>query len=195
MKISILKVLIALAILSTLPPTLSAGDCGKDHEMKTGNKAPMTVSEAEIAGIYNYSTIEGKAGFGGATAPSAMKALKDEGYGTVINLRLADEDGVDIAAARMAASQAGLNYVHLPFNTSNPDPDFLEKFLAEVDAESNQPVYIHCGSATRVAALWMTKRVIDDGVSSEAAETEARMIAGKPDAAVAFAEKYIEAQQ
>jgi len=192
---SIKKLLFTLIIFSALPQALTAGDCGKDHEAKAGNTAPMTVTEAEIAGIYNYSRIEGKAGFGGATAPSAMKALKDEGYGTVINLRLANENGVDVPAARMAASQAGLNYVHLPFDTSNPAPDFLERFLDEVDADPNQPVYIHCGSATRVAALWMTKRVIEDGVSSEAAETEARMIAGKPDAAVAFAEKYIETQK
>ena len=195
MKISIKKLLITLIIFSTLPQPLAAGDCGKDHEAMAGTKAPMPVTEAEIEGIYNYSRIEGKAGFGGATEASAMNALKDEGYGTVINLRLADEDGVDVPAARMAASQAGLKYVHLPFDTSNPDPDFLDRFLAELDAESNQPVYIHCGSATRVAALWMTKRVLDDGVSSETAETEARVIAGKPDAAVAFAEKYIEANQ
>ena len=195
MKTSFTRFLFVLVVLSALPLALTAGDCGKDHETKVENMTPMTVTKAEIAGIYNYSRIDGKAGFGGATEPSAMKALKNDGYGTVINLRLATEDGVDIAAERMAASQVGLNYVHLPFDSSNPDPDFLDRFLAEVDAESNQPVYIHCGSATRVAALWMTKRVIDDGVPSEIAEKEARAIAGKPDAAVAFAEKYIESQK
>ena len=57
---------------------------------------------------------------------------------------------------------------------------------------TNQPVYIRCGSATRAAALWMSKRVLADDWSMEAAAEEARAIAGKPDAAVAYAEKFIQ---
>ena len=95
-------------------------------------------------------------------------------------------------ASRGAAEKAGLNYVHLPFDSANPPPGFFDRFLSAVSDEFNQPIYIHCGSATRVAALWMSKRVVADGWSMESAEVEARAIADKPDEAVGFATKYIE---
>ena len=73
--------------------------------------------------IENFSTITDSSGFagptlgfGGATQDSAMTWLKDEGFSTVINLRLAGEEGVDIECSRDAAEAAGLKYVHLPFS-------------------------------------------------------------------------------
>ena len=54
------------------------------------------------------------AGFGGATPDSAMDWLKAEGFASVINLRVANEEGVDLEASRAAAAAAGLEYVHLP---------------------------------------------------------------------------------
>ena len=153
------------------------------------------VDKAEVEGIVNYSRIGNETGFGGTTAPEAMAFLAEEGYSTVINLRLESEEGAYVEAEGMAAEAIGINYVHLPFDTGNPAPGYFEQFLSAVEDPSNQPVYIHCGSATRVAALWMSKRVIADGWSLDEAADEARQIAGKPDAAVEFATKYIESQE
>lgn len=177
--------LFACFIVLSMFPLAICGD-----EMNT-----VEVSKEQIHGIYNYSHNADPTGFGGTTDPSAMKALADKGYKSVINLRLAGEDGNDLSSSRAEASRAGLTYIHLPFDSSNPPPDFFDHFLAALGDEANLPVYIHCGSATRVAALWMSKRIIEDGWSKESAEAEARAIAGKPDAAVAFATKYIELQQ
>ena len=173
-----------ILLLSLMPFLLIAGE-----------QPVVEASKGEIPGIYNYSFNDDPTGFGGTTEPSAMKALAEQGYKSVINLRVEGETGNDLPSSRMAASQAGLNYVHLPLDTSNPDPAFFENFLAAVNDEANQPAYIHCGSATRVAAMWMSKRVIEDGWSVEKAEQEARSIAGKPDAAVAYGKKFIESQQ
>jgi uncharacterized protein (TIGR01244 family) len=190
------RYLLASALLAfAMSPGTSGADCGKDHEQAHDGQDAAALVRPDIDGIYNFSRIEGSTGFGGATDPAAMAALKDKGFRSVVNLRLADEKGVDIAAARKAAEDAGLDYIHLPFNSSSPDPDYFRKLLAVLDADSAQPVYLHCGSATRVGALWMTKRVLEDGWTEEAAATEARQIAGKPDAAVDYAKKYIEKQQ
>ena len=67
-----------------------------------------------------------------------MPQLRSDGFVTVINLRTAAEEGVD--AGRAAADAAGLNYIHLSFNSADPDPDIVDKFLAIVGDESNQPV-------------------------------------------------------
>ena len=110
MKKSVIHSLCA-TLLVALPLMLCAGD-----------NAAVSVSKADIPGIYNYSYNTDPAGFGGTTDPSAMTVLAGEGYKSVINLRLADEKGSDVPAERMAASQAGMNYIHLPFNSGNPDP-------------------------------------------------------------------------
>ena len=112
------------------------------------------------------------AGFGGATPDSAMDWLKAEGFVSVINLLVATEEGVDLEASRAAADAAGINYIHLPFDVKNLDPQLYDKFLAAVGDEANRPVYIHCASATRVGALWMIARVLEDDWSVDRAREE-----------------------
>jgi protein tyrosine phosphatase (PTP) superfamily phosphohydrolase (DUF442 family) len=46
------------------------------------------VQKKEVAGIVNYSRVDATVGCGGRVSPSAMAALKAEGYVSVINLRL-----------------------------------------------------------------------------------------------------------
>lgn len=186
MIISRFIIALSLVFLFSLSHSLQGND--PEHPMNQVTKTP-------VEGIVNYSRTGDLTGFGGATDPSAMPFLQQEGYSAVVNLRLADENGVDIVAGRKAAEAAGLEYIHLPFDSKNPPAGYFEQFLAVVENERERPVYIHCGSATRAAALWMSKRVIEDRWEIDAAEIEARAIAGKPDHAVAFAIKYIEAQK
>ena len=112
--------------------------------------------------IDNFSRIEERpgvagspVGFGGATEPSAMPWLKSEGFAAVINLRLAEEPGAKVEECRVAAEETGLKYIHLPLDPRNPDAGIVDKFVAAISDETNQPVYIYCNTATRVAALWM----------------------------------------
>jgi uncharacterized protein (TIGR01244 family) len=160
------------------------------------------VQRIEVEGIRNFSRLDNTAGlggatvgFGGATEPQAMAWLAAEGFASVINLRLAGEEGVDVAAARAAAETAGLRYIHLPFDSRDPAPDLVTQFLAAVGEEGNRPVYIHCGSATRTAALWMIARVLADGWDIDAARLEAEAIALKPEEAVAFATRYLQSSR
>jgi len=124
-----------------------------------------------------------------------MAELKKNGFASVINLRLATETGAEIDASRAAAEAAGLKYIHLPFDAASPDPDLVDDFVAAVSNEENEPVYIHCHSATRVAALWMIGRVLEDGWSLDEAREEGTAIAGKPSEAVAFASAYVASQE
>ena len=154
-----------------------------------------------MPGIENFSRIDGSSGFagatvgfGGATQPSAMPALKQAGFRSVINLRAASESGAEIEASRAAAETAGLKYIHLPFDPTSPGASVVDDFLQAAGDEGNHPVYIHCGSATRAAALWMIGRVRADGWDLDAAAGEARAIAAKPDDAVAAATRYLDSR-
>jgi len=156
------------------------------------------VHKVEAPGIVNFSLMEGstgyagsRVGFGGATQPSAMPWLKSEGFATVINLRLASEDGATVKRSEAAATAIGIKYVHLPFDPKSPAPDIMDNFTSAVGEKSNQPVYIHCHSASRAAALWMISRVQKDGWAFDDAANEAKLIAEKPDESISFASAYL----
>ena len=149
------------------------------------------VTKGEIAGVRNFSRVDATVGCAGATDPSAMAALKKEGFVSVINLRLPTEQGADVDAGRAAAQAAGLKYIHLPFNAAAPDAKVVESFLAAVADTSNQPVFIHCGSANRVGAVWMIKRALQDGWDVDRARVEAETIGLSSAQLAAFATEYI----
>jgi uncharacterized protein (TIGR01244 family) len=153
--------------------------------------AGAQVKKGEMEGVTNFSRVDATVGCGGATKPTAMAALKQNGFASVINLRLATESGADIDAGRSAAQAAGLKYIHLPFDAANPDPKVVENFLAAVSDTSNQPVYIHCGSANRVGAVWMIKRVLKDGWEIDKAREEAEAIGLSNQRLKTFATEYI----
>ena len=154
-----------------------------------------------MAGIAHFSRIDNAAGFagalvgfGGKTPDSEMAWLQNQGFRSVVNLRLAGEEGVDVSCSEAAAEAAGLKYIHLPFSPQNFDPAVVEDFLSAVSDQANQPVFIHCASATRVAALWILGRVLTDNWELEAASREAETIAHKPAEAIAFATAYLQSR-
>jgi hypothetical protein len=53
-------------------------------------------------------------------------------------------------------------------------------------------VFIHCGSANRVGAVWLIKRVLQDGWTVPKATEEAKMIGLRSAPLEQFALKYIE---
>ena len=153
------------------------------------------VQKKDVPGIVNYSRVDATVGCGGRVSPAAMTALKSEGYVSVINLRQATEPEADIEAGRSAAQAAGMKYIHLPFNASAPDPKVVDAFLAAVGDKSNQPVFIHSGSANRVGGLWMIKRALRDGWPIEKAQAEGEAIGLRDPKLTAFAAEYIKANR
>jgi uncharacterized protein (TIGR01244 family) len=157
--------------------------------------AGAQVRKAEMEGITNFSRVDATVGCGGATQPTALAALKREGFASVINLRLASEQGADIDASRSTAQAAGLKYIHLPFDVANPDPKLVDNFLAAVSDAANQPVYIHCASANRVGAVWMIKRALKDGWDVDKAREETEAIGLSNPRLKTFAAEYIAAHK
>jgi len=153
--------------------------------------AVAQVQKKELAGVRNYSRVDATIGCGGAVDPAAMAGLKKEGFVSIVNLREASEPGADVDAGRAAAQAAGLKYFHLPFSVAKPDSKVVDSFLGTVADKSNQPVFIHCGSANRVGGMWMIKRALQDKWPIEKARAEGEAIGLNNPAMVAFATEYI----
>ncbi len=138
--------------------------------------AAQQVQKQDVPGIRNFSRVDATVGCGGATTALAFPLLKQQGFVSIVNLRLASEAGADVETSRTSARSVGLKYIHLPFDTANPSPSLVDDFIRIVTDKANQPVYIHCGSANRVGALWLAKRLVVDKWPEAKATQEAEAI-------------------
>src|SRR5262249_15486130 len=75
----------------------------------------QTVTKETLPGVTNFAKLETTIACAGATTPAAVAGLKQMGYASIINLRLANEPGADIEGETAAAKAAGITFIHLPF--------------------------------------------------------------------------------
>ena len=155
----------------------------------------QTVTKPTVPGVTNFSKLETTIACAGATTPEAVPALKEMGYKSIINLRLATEAGANVEGEAAAAKAAGINYVHIPFNTTQPDPAIADAFVAAVTKPENNPAFVHCASANRAAAMWMIKRMVVDKWDAEKAGTEAASLGLTNAALKTFAVEYATTHQ
>jgi uncharacterized protein (TIGR01244 family) len=148
------------------------------------------VTKKDIPGISTFAQVETTIACGGSTKPEAIQEIRKMGFKSVINLRLASEEGAQVEEEGAAVNAAGMNYVHLPFNAQSPDPKLIDNFIAAVTLPANQPAYVHCAAGGRAASLWMVKRVLADGWDEARALTEANAL-GLNDRFRPFALNYI----
>jgi uncharacterized protein (TIGR01244 family) len=148
------------------------------------------VTRKDIAGISTFAQVETTIACGGSTKPEAIKEIQKMGFKSVINLRLASEEGAQVEEEGAAVKAAGMNYVHLPFNMQAPDPKLIDNFIAAVTLPANKPAYVHCAAGGRAASLWMIKRVLEDKWDEPRALAEANAL-GLNDRLRPFALNYI----
>ena len=148
------------------------------------------VTKKDIPGISTFAQVETTIACGGTTKPEAIREIAKMGFKSVINLRLASEQGAMVEEEGQAVKAAGMRYVHLPFDAQNPDAHLIDNFIAAVTAPANQPAYVHCAAGGRAASLWMVKRVLADGWDEQRALTEANAL-GLNDRFRPFALNYI----
>lgn len=155
----------------------------------------QSVTKESVSGVTNFARVETTIACAGATTPAAVGGLKEMGFASVINLREASEPGADIDAEAAAAKAAGINFVHLPFNTAKPDPAVVDNFLKAITDRRNEPAFVHCASGNRAAAMWMIKRMQIDKWDVERAGAEAAALGLTNSALKTFALDYAQAHK
>jgi uncharacterized protein (TIGR01244 family) len=153
------------------------------------------VTKETVPGVTNFARVETTIACAGATTPAAVAGIKKMGYASIINLRQASEPGADVEGEAAAAKSAGINYVHLPFDAASPDRSVVDAFLKAVTAPANQPVFVHCASANRAAAMWMIKRIQVDKWDADRAGAEAAALGLTSAALKTFALDYVQAHK
>jgi uncharacterized protein (TIGR01244 family) len=160
-----------------------------------GSIAAAQVKKSTVPGITNFAQVETTVACAGAVTPEAVAGIKKMGFASIINLRLATEQGADIEAETAAAKAAGINFVHLPLSGTAPDPAVADRFLRIITEPGNQPAFIHCASGNRAAAMWLIKRVLIDKWDNDRALEEAMQLGSISPVMKTFALDYIQAHK
>jgi protein tyrosine phosphatase (PTP) superfamily phosphohydrolase (DUF442 family) len=105
--------------------------------------AGAQVITESVPGITNFHRIESTVACAGAITPEVIPKIKEMGYHSIINLRLASEPGAQIDESKAAAKTAGITYFHIPFSLSNPDPVAVDEFLKAITTPGAEPAFIH----------------------------------------------------
>lgn len=130
-----------------------------------------------------------------ASQPAAadFETAKAAGVRTVINLR--HESEIKDFDERAVVTGLGMTYVNLPWHGAEELDDAVFTRARELLRTAETPVLVHCGSANRVAAVWIPWRVLDGGVPFEQALAEAKTIGLKTPEFETKAKDYIERQR
>jgi uncharacterized protein (TIGR01244 family) len=131
-----------------------------------------------VAGVRNFTQVDATLACGGAVTPDVAANLKAAGFKSIVNLRAATEEGVNIEDQTKAAAAAGLKYYHLPFVNASPEATRLDEFLKLVVDPANQPMMLHCASGGRASMFWAVKRVMVDGWAVDKAMNELPDLSG-----------------
>ena len=155
--------------------------------------AAIGVMAQQAAGISNFLKINTEFCSGGQPTLAQLAEIKAQGITAVINLRTVGENGFDAPAEEAEVKKLGMKYFHIPVsNQAGPKDEQADEFLKITDDAKNRPVFIHCGSANRVGAFFMIRRVLRDGMTFDAAKAEATKIGLRSAQLEEFAKQYIE---
>jgi uncharacterized protein (TIGR01244 family) len=137
--------------------------------------AQATPGSESMPGIETFRRATTTIACGSSPKPEAMAALKHAGFASVIGFRLDGEEGYDRPALEKAAADAGLRFISIPFDRAKPDPAAVKRFLDVIGAPETSPAYLFCHTGQRSSAMWVIKRVKQDGwdVDRALAEGEA----------------------
>lgn len=108
----------------------------------------------------------------GQPDPEQLRALKEEGVRTIVNLRAPGENDFD---ERAGVESLGMTYHAIPIAGPGDISEENARRLSEImEDESARPILVHCGSGNRVGALYALKAYHCDDCEGEDAVAAGR---------------------
>lgn len=106
--------------------------------------------------IANYNRVSPYIANAGLLLEGGLEEAQRLGFKLVIDLRAADEKGVDEEQA--LANKLGIKYSIIPVATRAPEWDQIDEFIKLIHQPANYPVLVHCVSSNRSGAIWAMYR-------------------------------------
>lgn len=155
--------------------------------------ATPTLEPHTLGGIERLHT-QGGVYLASQPAPDDFREAKSDGVRTVIDLRLPGE--VTEFDEPALVRELGLAYHNFGFKTPESLSDeVFDGARAVLEDPQARPILMHCSSANRVGAVWLAHRVLDGGLTWEAALEEAHTVGLRTAAFEERARAYVDARR
>lgn len=150
-----------------------------------------TTAPLEPASLGSIRRLHALGGVLAASQPAALdlEQAQEGGVRTVVNLRH-ESEVTDFDEPALVRS-LGLTYVSIPWSGVDELTDEVFDRAREVLQTAERPLLVHCHSANRVGAVWLPWRVLDGGLSWDAALAEAEQVGLRTPALVDRARDYV----
>ncbi len=179
------------AVLCCLTVTCVAEDQPKTSD-KPNEVNPVKRLEPAKCGSVKQLHVLDDIFLAGQPTAEDFQEFKKRGVKAVLNLRPKGEMDFDEAAA---IKKLDLKYHSLPIASPEALTDeMFEKARKLLNSKEERPILVHCASANRVGAIWLAHRVLDGGLTYDAALAEAKLVGLKAPALEAKAKAYIAKQ-
>ena len=93
-----------------------------------------------------------------------IQTLRDQGFRTIVNLRLPDDQGI-LEDEEHIVESSGLNYAAIPISPKTIDDIAVMRFSQAVSSTDSQPALVHCGSGGRAGVMTLLHLAIENGWS------------------------------
>jgi protein tyrosine phosphatase (PTP) superfamily phosphohydrolase (DUF442 family) len=111
---------------------------------------------------------------GGQPSTADLEAFRDSGGGIVLDLRDPMEPRpLDEAAT---AERLGLEYVVVPVSGGTLSDTTLERIHGILRGAGDKPVFVHCGSGSRVGGALLPYLILEQGLEEEDAISQAMRV-------------------
>jgi protein tyrosine/serine phosphatase len=92
-------------------------------------------------GLPNFHQVTSGIFRGGAPTGDGLKALKDMGIHTIIDLRISPKD---VKVEKKTAEAMGFTWLNIPMGKEAPTQKQVDTFLATLAKAPDEPVFVHC---------------------------------------------------
>jgi uncharacterized protein (TIGR01244 family) len=146
-----LAVLMATIVAAPLPAQSLVG--------KKPIRAVPSLSLLDTTGMFlqRYAKVGDDLFIAGQPTPKALRAMKEQGVTTVINLRMPGEMTQVGFDEKKLVDELGMKYIHIPMRGGDGEmsysPATLAKFTSAMKA-ANGKVLLHCTIAWRASHIW-----------------------------------------
>ena len=165
------------------------GALPNDTNPKTTAEPPMSKAEAPAVSpstvnpsattapspldIPRFVKVKAGLAFGRQPFPDGIVWLKQAGFKKVVHVAGTAE--VDDAAQKLFERE-GIQYVRIEMNPERLDASLVNQFSSAIVSNENTPVFVYDRDGSRLGALWMAHRVLDEKASQTQARAEAEAI-------------------
>ena len=113
-----------------------------------------------LTNIYNFRQADECLATSGQPKEYHFAEMYAAGYAAVINLALHNDPRYSLPDERGTVEQAGMEYVHIPVQFSDPTSTDLSLFCDAMDRLKGRKVWVHCAANMRVTAFLGLYRVL-----------------------------------